>query len=70
MTDEKNVIYTAEENGVLNVWTMPIDGGAAKQLTRFSSQEIFSVAVSADGKQLAMSRGMTAADVILIKDFR
>jgi serine/threonine protein kinase/Tol biopolymer transport system component len=70
MTDEKSVIYTAEENGIWNVWALPIDGGAARQLTRFSSQEIFNVAISSDGKQLALSRGTSAADVILIKDFR
>ncbi len=68
--DEKTVLYTATENDAENVWSTSIDGGDGKQLTRFSSQQIFNVSPSPDGKQLALARGTSTADVILIKDFR
>ena len=70
MTDEKTFLYTAAENDAENVWSMSIDGGAEKQLTRFSSLRLFNVAPSPDAKQLALARGTSNADVILIKDFR
>jgi serine/threonine protein kinase len=70
MLDERTLIYTETNNEVSNLWVLPIEDGSAKPVTRFTSQRIFNFAVSPDGKQFAISRGTTSADIVLIKDFR
>jgi hypothetical protein len=49
-----------------NLWRHPISGGSATQLTRFTSDVIFSFAFSHDGRQVAISRGSTISDVVLM----
>jgi Tol biopolymer transport system component len=39
-----------------NVWVAPIDGGAPRQLTRFTDQAIEAIAWSPDGSRLAIAR--------------
>jgi hypothetical protein len=57
-------------NGVSNLWAQSIDGSPPKQLTNFTTDRIFGFAFSRDGKQLALSRGTQASDVVLISDFK
>lgn len=66
--DEKSLAYVVNERGVSNLWVMPLAGGKAKPLTDFKSDLIFDFAWSRDGKLLAVSRGETKRDVILLKD--
>jgi serine/threonine protein kinase/Tol biopolymer transport system component len=66
--DGKAIIYLDTKGGVSNLWGQPIDGGAAKQLTNFNSDRIFTFDWSRDGKQLVCARGVQTTDVILIKD--
>jgi eukaryotic-like serine/threonine-protein kinase len=68
--DGKGVIYPVRDNGVDNLWLQPLDGSKGKQLTNFTSEHIFDFHWSFDGKQLAMVRGHTDADVVLIRDMR
>ncbi len=70
MNDGRSIIVKAQQNGVDNLWSQPVDGGQPKQLTNFTSDFIFSYSLSRDGKRLAMSRGKTSLDIVLIKDFR
>jgi len=44
--------------------------GAPRQLTIFAAERIFSFDFSRGGKQLALSRGTRASDVIVITGFR
>jgi Tol biopolymer transport system component len=66
--DGKGVVYPVRENGVDNLWLQPLDGSKGKQLTDFTSEHIFDFHWSFDGKQLAIVRGHTDADVVLIRD--
>ena len=68
--DGHAIQYTLVRNGVANLWEQPLTGGAARQITNFTSDEIFAFAWSPDGKQLALSRGQQSHDVILISNFR
>jgi serine/threonine protein kinase/Tol biopolymer transport system component len=70
MPDERTLLYIERNDDVDNIWTRPLDGGVPKQLTRFTSEYIFGYASARDGKQFAMARGTSSADIILIKDFR
>ncbi|MGB8864458.1 MAG: protein kinase [Candidatus Sulfotelmatobacter sp.] len=68
--DGKGVIYPVRDNGVDNLWLQPLDGSKGKQITDFTSEHIFDFHWSFDGKQLALVRGHTDADVVLIRDAR
>jgi Tol biopolymer transport system component len=68
--DGKSIVYGVTLNGVANLWAQPISGENPKQITNFTSDRIIWFDISRDGKQLALSRGMTTNDVVLIKDFR
>jgi hypothetical protein len=61
------------ENGtVINQYrkSMPIDVGAPKQMTNFTSDQIAWFDFSRDGKPTLFSRGSTTKDVVLISGFR
>ena len=69
MTDEKTLIYIEDRDDVSNLWTVPLDGGTPKQLTKFTSENIFAFRPSRDGKRFAIARGTGSSDIVLIKDF-
>jgi serine/threonine protein kinase/Tol biopolymer transport system component len=70
--DSKAIIYADArgdgDSSADNIWSVPINSGASKQLTNFNSGLIFAFQVSRDGKQIALSRGTQTDDVILIRD--
>jgi eukaryotic-like serine/threonine-protein kinase len=66
--DGKGVVYPVRENGIDNLWLQPLDGSKGRQITDFTSEHIFDFHWSFDGKQLALVRGHTDADVVLIRD--
>jgi Tol biopolymer transport system component len=68
--DGHALAFIRTSGGVSNIWTQPLDGSAQKQLTDFKDQRIFNFAWSRDGKQLALSRGVSNADVVLITGFK
>jgi serine/threonine protein kinase/dipeptidyl aminopeptidase/acylaminoacyl peptidase len=69
-SDGRALTYIDRRGGISNIWSQPFEGGPAKQLTDFKSGEIFSFAWSADGKQLACTRGSVVSDAVLINDLR
>ncbi|PWT93770.1 MAG: hypothetical protein C5B55_03900 [Blastocatellia bacterium] len=70
ISDGNALTYVDTQEGVSNIWTQSFAGGPPKQLTIFKDQRIYSFAWSRDGKQLAISRGVTNNDVVLIRDFQ
>ena len=68
--DGRAVAYIKTEDGVSNIWALPLDGGKPVQLTDFKSDLIFNFAWSNDGKQLAVARGSETSDVVLIRDIK
>jgi Tol biopolymer transport system component len=65
--DGKGVVYPVRESGIENLWLQPLDGSKGRQLTDFTGERIFDFHWSFDGKQLALVRGHTDADVVLIR---
>jgi len=63
-------VYTIRENGVDNLWQQNLDGSPGKQLTSFKSEHINDFRWSFDGKQLAVVRGHTDSDVVLVRDMQ
>ena len=65
--DGKAVVYPIREKGVDNLWRQPLDGGPGRQLTAFTSLKIYSYQWSPDGKSLALVRGDSPSDLVLIQ---
>jgi len=52
--------------GIVTNWKVPLDGSAPRQLTSFASEEIYSFALSDDGRTLAVSCGEATTDLVMI----
>ena len=66
--DGKSIHYIATNNNVTNIWSQPLDGGPAKQVTDFKDSLMSGFAWSRDGKNLACTRGIQLRDAVLITD--
>jgi serine/threonine protein kinase/Tol biopolymer transport system component len=62
--------YFLINNGVGNIWRQTIPRGMPRQITNFTSGQMFSFDWSSDGKELYLVRGSTLSDVVLITNFR
>jgi serine/threonine protein kinase/Tol biopolymer transport system component len=65
--DGKSINYAKNENGVGNVWSVPLEGGRPKKLTDFQSEHIYSFDVSPDNR-LVVSRGHEMPDLVLLEN--
>ena len=70
LPDGRSLAYIVTRDGVSNIWAQPIDGGAPKQLTNFTTDQIAWFDLSRDGKPTLFSRGTTTKDVVLINGFK
>ncbi|MBV8857169.1 MAG: PD40 domain-containing protein [Acidobacteria bacterium] len=70
MPDGRALVVVRDADNVSNLWTLPLEGGKPRPLTDWKSDKILWFAFSRDGRQLAVARGDTFYDVMLIKDFR
>lgn len=68
--DSSALCYINNRGGVSNIFMQPLAGGLPKPLTDFKSDMIFHFDWSRDGKQLALSRGIATADVVLISNIQ
>lgn len=65
--DSRAIIYS-DTRGATNLWRLPLDGSPARQITDFNADVMSSFAYASDGKQLALSRGSTTRDAVLITE--
>jgi Tol biopolymer transport system component/DNA-binding winged helix-turn-helix (wHTH) protein len=68
--DGQSLTYTANRDGISNIWAQPLRGGPARQLTDFKSEGRLRFDWSHDGKQLALSRHIWTSDLVLLRNFR
>ena len=66
--DGKSLVFVTRENGVDNLWQQPLDGSAGRLLTSFKAEHIWDYHWSQDGTKLAVVRGHTDSDVVLMRD--
>jgi eukaryotic-like serine/threonine-protein kinase len=70
MPDGRALAYAVTKDGVSNIWTQPLEGGPATQLTHFTSHQIVNFAWSREGRQLALSRSLADNEVVIIRDIK
>jgi Tol biopolymer transport system component len=68
--DRKGFVYPIRDKSVDNLWLQPLDGGPGRQLTHFTSRKIYAYQWSMDGQQLALVRGDSPSDLVLVRDAR
>jgi dipeptidyl aminopeptidase/acylaminoacyl peptidase len=67
--DGRALAFLDSRGGGANIWTIALDGnGESKPLTDFKTETISDYAWSADGKQLAVIRGSSIQDAVLINE--
>ncbi|MCX6138534.1 MAG: protein kinase [Ignavibacteriales bacterium] len=70
LPDGRTLGVIETRDGIPNLWTLPLDGSKAQQLTHFKNNKIFEFSWSHDGKTLVIARGPVVSDVILINNFQ
>jgi eukaryotic-like serine/threonine-protein kinase len=68
--DGRKLTYADNSGTAGNLWTQPVDGESPKQLTNFNSERVLWFDWSRDGTQLAVARGVTVSDVVMISRTR
>jgi serine/threonine protein kinase/Tol biopolymer transport system component len=67
--DGKSIVYSKNENGVGNLWSVHLDGGKPTKLTGFRSDRIKSFDVSRDDR-FVVSRGNNLVDLVLLENVK
>jgi len=68
LPDGKSVAYVVREKAVDNLWARPVDGSPSRPLTHFTSESIYAFRYSPDGAKIAIERGHTESDAVLLRD--
>ena len=68
--DGQSITYIDSRGTVNNLWQQPLDGGAPKKLTDFKENGVYRRDWTRDGKQVALVRGQSTFDVVMITDFK
>jgi len=68
--DASGFLYVLHEGDIDNLWLQSFAGGTPKQLTHFTSDHIYAFALSQDGKRIALTRGNTRQDAVMLSNFR
>ncbi len=66
LPDGRGITYVDRQN----LWLQSMDGSAAKQMTDYKQGRIYRREWTRDGKQVAIVRGESTNDVVMITDFK
>ncbi|MEZ5427462.1 MAG: protein kinase [Pyrinomonadaceae bacterium] len=67
--DGKGIDFIRTKDEVSNIWRIPLTGGEPKQITVWDLKRITGFAWSPDGRQIALSRGESTSDLVLLENF-
>ena len=68
--DGNGLTYVLHMGDVDNLWYESFAGGPPKQLTHFPSDHIYAYSFSRDGKKVAITRGNSKQDAVMLSNFR
>ncbi len=69
-TNGAGLQYVVTQSGAGNIWEQPLAGGKAKQLTHFTTSQIFDFNWSSDRTRLLLTRGNVNSDAVLLSNLR
>jgi len=64
--DGKSICYVDTRGGVSNIWAYDYKSGTSRQATSFQSDRIFGFSWSKDGEYLAVGRGQSTSDIVML----
>jgi serine/threonine protein kinase len=72
--DGRSILFAVNKNGISNVWAQTVvppgrTPPPPRQITNFSSDTIWSFALSPDGSEMIFARGRRVGDTVLISHF-
>jgi Tol biopolymer transport system component len=65
----RSVVFVVDQGDHANLWAQSISGGPPRALPHFTSEEIGNFAFSPDGKKIAIGRGTSSSDAVMIRNF-
>ncbi len=68
--DSRSLFFAASGSGVVRIYKQPLDGGVAEKITEFDEDDIYDFGYSADGQQLAVTRGDYQFDIVLLSGLK
>jgi Tol biopolymer transport system component len=68
--DNKGITLVVSQGRQLNLWLVPLDGSAPKQITNFDKPVIYRREFSRDGKRIAIVRGEGIGNAVMITGYR
>lgn len=66
--DNQNLLLVVTENNSTTLWRQPLDDKLPTKLKTWQNEAIFRLAVSKDGSQVFYEKGVTANNVIILRD--
>lgn len=54
--DGRTLWFMSDEGGTENIWRMPVDGGAAQQVTKFTDGRVLFPSIAYDGRSIVFER--------------
>jgi Tol biopolymer transport system component len=70
LPDGRGFLFADWADGVANLWIQDVAGGTARQVTFFESGDVYAFDLARDGKRVALSRGQSTRDAVLVTDWR
>jgi len=65
--DGRSLLFAASHAGVAGIYRQSLGGGAAEKVVEFDEDDIYDFGYSANGQQLAVTRGDYQFDVVLLR---
>ena len=66
--DGRALVYSVDQNSVVNLWLQPLSGGPRRRITNFTSGTNRVYYFSPDGKYLGVLRTLIESDVVLLRE--
>jgi eukaryotic-like serine/threonine-protein kinase len=70
LPDGSGFLYADWADGIANLWIQDVAENAPRQVTFFESGDIYAFDLARDGKRIALSRGQSTRDAVLIQEWR
>jgi Tol biopolymer transport system component len=68
--DGSAITYVDKRGSITNLWSQPFAGGPARELRNYKGEDILHREWTRDGRRVAIVRGSSRSDAVMIANFR